>query len=115
MPDILRNPVIQTGTTLVFSHFDTDGPMWTDTGPRVVRRTVRFETPFTSVPSVQVSVSLWDVETSSNLRLEVLAEDVTEEGLVIVAKTWDDSRIARLGASWIAIGEGVDPDAWDLD
>ena len=112
---ILTHISVQQGTEMIFSHFDTNGPMWTGFGPREERVRILFETPFTTVPTVHVSPSLWDVETSTNLRLDISADSISEQGFEIVVRTWDDSRIARLRADWLAIGGAADPDLWEVE
>ena len=46
---------------------------------------------------------------------ELVAENVTETGFDIVFRTWSDSRIARLRASWMAIGDLPFEDDWDVE
>ena len=43
-----------------------------------------------------------------------MAETVNPEGFVIVFRTWGDTRVARIRADWIAMGELPDDDAWDV-
>lgn len=111
---MLTHISVEQGTEMIFSHYDTGGQMWTGTGPREERKRVTFDLPFATVPNVHVSASLWDVETSSNIRLDIFADEVSEQGFDIVVRTWDDTRIARLRADWLAIGGAVDPDLWRL-
>ena len=63
---------------------------------------------------VQVGVALWDVDTSSALRAEVQAEDITPEGFSAVFRTWSDTRIARIRVTWTAIGEVAHEDDWNI-
>ncbi|WP_282091099.1 H-type lectin domain-containing protein [Epibacterium ulvae] len=111
----LRNPRtgIDQGDVLVFSDFQEGGEMWTGRGQREKRCTVLFSDSFASTPSVQISVSLWDIDTSVTARAEILAENITKSQFEIVFKTWGDSRIARIRASWLAIGELPYEDDWD--
>ena len=88
--------------------------MWTGTGPRERRKAVQFEEPFRSPPSVQVNVSLWDVDTGSAVRAEITAQNVTEQGFEIVFRTWSDTRVARLRVAWTAIGEVPHDDDWEI-
>ena len=44
----------------------------------------------------------------------IKAEAITPEGFNIVFRTWGDSRVTRVRASWTAIGELKDTDEWDL-
>ncbi len=105
---------IDQGEVVVFSDFADGGDMWTGEGPRERRSAVTFSQPFKSDPVVQVGVSLWDVDTSSALRAEVKAEDITSEGFNAVFRTWSDTRIARIRVTWTAIGEVAHEDDWDI-
>lgn len=105
---------IDQGGVLLFSEFSDGGSMWTGQGPRERRKSVKFSQPFRSPPVLQIGVSLWDVDTSSALRAEVKAEDITAEGFNAVFRTWSDTRIARIRAAWTAIGEVAHEDDWDI-
>lgn len=105
---------IDQGDVVLFSDFEDGGAMWTGTGPRERRRAVRFAEAFCSNPVVHTSISLWDVDTNNPLRVEVTAENITPEGFEIVFRTWLDTRIARVRAAWMAIGELRHEDDWDL-
>lgn len=88
--------------------------MWTGTGPRERRRKVRFGQTFRSEPAVHLSISLWDVDTGSAVRIEVTAELITPKGFEIVSRTWLDTRVARLRVAWMAIGELPHEDDWEI-
>lgn len=105
---------IDQGETVLFSDFSNGGDMWTGEGPRERRSTIKFGQPFRSAPVIQIGVSLWDVDTSSALRAEVQAEEITAEGFTAVFRTWSDTKIARIRASWTAIGEVAHEDDWDI-
>ena len=105
---------IDQGDIVLFSDFEDGGDMWTGTGPRERRHAVLFSTAFKAPPSVQVSVSLWDVNTSSAMRAELVADEITETGFDIVFRTWLDTRIARIRVAWMAIGEVPHEDDWHL-
>ncbi|WP_299077331.1 H-type lectin domain-containing protein [uncultured Ruegeria sp.] len=105
---------IDQGEEVLFSEFADGGQMWTGDGPRERRTEIAFSQPFRSVPVVQIGVSLWDVDTSSALRAEVQAEEVTVEGFYAVFRTWSDTRIARIRVAWTAIGEVANEDDWDI-
>lgn len=113
----LRNPRtgIHQGDVMVFAEFENGGSMWTGSGERERRQPVRFDEAFASPPTVQVSMSLWDMDTSVPIRAQLVAENVTTTGFEIVFRTWGDSRIARLRASWMAIGELPFEDDWDIE
>ncbi len=105
---------IDQGETVLFSDFSNGGEMWTGEGARERRSAVTFSQSFRSAPVIQVSISLWDVDTSSALRAEVVAEDVTVTGFCAVFRTWSDTRIARIRVKWTAIGEVAHEDDWDI-
>lgn len=105
---------IDQGEHQLFSDFQNGGDMWVGSGPRERRKRVKFSEPFLSVPVVQVTLSLWDVSNGSNLRADIGAEKVTEEGFDLVFRTWQDSQIARVRLGWTAFGEIDDEDSWDV-
>ncbi|WP_224825284.1 H-type lectin domain-containing protein [Cognatishimia sp. MH4019] len=105
---------VQQGEELLFSDYQNGGEMWTGTGPRERRTPVTFDTPFSEVPTVQVAISLWDLDRNTNLRADIQAEQVTAEGFEIVFRTWGDTRIARIRATWTAIGTLPHDDDWQL-
>lgn len=105
---------VDQGSVLMFSDFESGGPMWTGTGPRESRQGVRFAAAFARAPAVQVSVTMWDSDRRTNQRCDLTAEAVTVAGFTLVFRTWGDSRVARLRADWLAIGELPDEDDWDV-
>ncbi len=115
MKKFLTHPIgIEQGEDVLFSEFAEGGEMWTGQGPRERRTPIRFKEAFRTPPMVQIGISLWDVDTSSALRAEVQAEHITTEGFDAVFRTWSDTRIARIRASWTAIGEVAHPDDWNI-
>ena len=106
---------VDQGSELLFSDFQDGGAMWTGQGKREYRRTCQFKHPFATPPTLQVSMSMWDMDRRANQRADLSAENVTAEGFDIVFRTWGDTRIARVRADWMAIGpvEG-DEDDWAL-
>ncbi|MEM6759868.1 MAG: H-type lectin domain-containing protein [Pseudomonadota bacterium] len=112
----LRNHLIgvDQGHVILFSDFEDGGEMWTGRGQRERRRRVAFAEPFRAVPSVQVSISMWDVDTDTPLRADISAETVTVDGFDLVFRTWGDTRVARVRAAWLALGELRQADEWDL-
>ncbi|WP_170450957.1 H-type lectin domain-containing protein [Ruegeria arenilitoris] len=115
MKKFLTHPIgIDRGEEVLFSEFADGGDMWTGEGPRERRRPVTFSQPFRTPPVVQIGVSLWDVDTSSALRAELLSENVTTTGFDAVFRTWSDTRIARIRVAWTAIGEIAHEDDWDI-
>ena len=112
----LRNHLIgiDQGDSVLFSDFEDGGSMWTGTGPRAVRKAIKFSESFREIPTVKVSLSMWDMDAGSNPRADLRAEEINREGFVVVFRTWGDTRIARVRADWIAIGELRHADDWDL-
>ncbi|NRB02788.1 MAG: hypothetical protein HRU30_05920 [Rhodobacteraceae bacterium] len=112
----LRNHLVgvDQGDLMLFSDFEDGGDMWTGTGPRERRQTVSFAQSYRRAPAVQVSISMWDVDTSTAVRADISAQDVTETGFDVVFKTWGDTRVARCRVTWMSVGELADEDDWDL-
>jgi H-type lectin domain len=105
---------LDKGSLVLFSDFQDGGAMWTGQGPRELRRAVRFSEPFLSPPVVQVTLSMWDMDQKSNQRADISADSVTETGFEIVFRTWGDTRVARVRADWLAIGEVRGDDDWEV-
>ena len=112
----LRNHLvgIDQGDTVLFSDFEEGGEMWTGKGQRERRRRITFGERFRSVPVVQVSMSLWDMDAATVMRAELSAEAISEDGFDLVFRTWGDTRVARVRVSWLAIGELRQADDWEL-
>src|SRR5690606_642354 len=96
---------VDHGSMMMFSDFEDGGAMWTGQGPRELRRQVGFASPYRSVPVVHVSMSMFDVDHRHHLRADISADAVAAEGFVLVFRTWGDTRVARIRADWLAIGE----------
>lgn len=105
---------VDQGTSLLFSDFEDDGPMWTGTGPREFRQAVGFSEPFREAPAVQVGFEMWDMDQKTNARADVSADKISGKGFQIVFRTWGDTRIARVRVAWMAIGALRDEDDWEL-
>ena len=105
---------VDQGSIVLFSDYQDGGAMWTGQGPRELRRAVTFSEPFKTVPVVQVILSMWDMAPKTNQRADISSDMVTAEGFVIVFRTWGDTRVARVRADWLAIGEITSEDDWDL-
>jgi hypothetical protein len=112
----LRTPLvgIEQGSRTLFSDFENDGPMWSGTGPREARLSVAFSERFRAAPVVHLGMSMWDTDGDTNQRADLRAEAITEDGFEIVFRTWGDSRVARIRADWIAIGELSGEDDWEM-
>ena len=105
---------IAQGEVVMFNDFETGGPMWSGSGSRVAKKSVRFEEPFDEAPAVTVSVAMCDMSNEAYLRMELCAEDITRDGFDIHFGTWGDTKIARTRVTWQAIGAISSEDAWDI-
>ncbi len=105
---------IDQGNEEVFSDFASGGDMWTGAGSRERRKKITFSEAFRSVPTVQVGLSLWDMDSGANVRADISADKISEAGFDLVFRTWSDTRIARVRMSWLAIGEVASEDDWEL-
>ncbi len=103
---------IDQGNLTIFSHYESGGDMWTGEGPREARKHVEFSEQFASPPTIQVGFALWDMDHSANIRADLSHENVTETGFDVVFRTWGDTRVARMRANWMAIGEVSGEDDW---
>ncbi len=105
---------VEQGSIVLFADFKDGGSMWTGDGPRELRRLVEFSAPFRGDPVVSLSLSMWDMDQKTNQRADISAEMVNPEGFILVFRTWGDTRIARVRADWLAIGEARADDDWDI-
>jgi len=105
---------VERGSTILFSDVEHDGPMWTGRGKREVRVAVRFRERFRAPPAVFVAPDMWDFDQGTNQRADMQAERITEAGFDIVFRTWGDTRIARMRAAWMAVGDLPRADDWEL-
>ena len=105
---------IDSGSVVTFSDFEDDGEMWTGEGPRMISKPVTFSEGYRKVPSVHVSISMWDMDQNANQRADISAEQVTEQGFELVFRTWGDSKVARIRADWMSVGELHHGDEWEL-
>lgn len=103
---------IEQGDDVLFSDFADGGEMWTGSGARQRRKKITFGTPFKSEPAVHVALSLWDMDSATNARADVTAENITTKGFDIVFRTWADTRVARVRVHWMALGEVFHEDDW---
>lgn len=105
---------IDQGSTVLFQDFKHDGVMWAGTGTRTMRYEIVFSEKFKTPPAVTVGISMWDMDHNTNPRADISAENITPEGFHIVFNTWGDTRVARIRADWMAIGQLSNPDDWEL-
>ena len=105
---------VDHGDVVMFSDFEDDGDMWTGEGARQTRMQVDFSESFRGLPVVQVNMSMFDMSNNANIRMDVQAEEITEDGFLIVFRTWGDTKIARIRVAWQAIGEVHNDDDWEV-
>ena len=105
---------VDQGDNVLFSDYEDGGEMWTGQGPRERRKAIVFREPFHTAPTVQCTLSMWDVDHAHNMRADLTAENVTAMGFDLVFRTWGDSRVARARIGWLAIGELPGDDDWQL-
>ena len=105
---------VDSGLAHVFSDFADDGEMWTAEGKRFRSVRVTFSEPFLHPPTVHVGFAMWDVSNAANSRVDISVEDVDEAGFTVVFRTWGDTKVARMRANWMAIGEVENEDVWDV-
>lgn len=105
---------VDQGRVDLFSDFEDGGEMWTGSGDRERRRTIVFAQPFSEAPMVHVSLSLWDMDSGANSRVEVRADKIRDDRFDVVFSTWGDSRVARVHIAWLAIGAVKTEDDWDI-
>ena len=72
------------------------------TGDRVFDVVVPFQAPFAVTPAVQVSLATIDADAAPNLRVEVLAVNVTPLQFTLRMHTWSDTKLYVVHASWLA-------------
>ncbi|MCV2894127.1 H-type lectin domain-containing protein [Lentibacter sp. XHP0401] len=105
---------ITQGNDVIFEHFQDGGEMWTGSGNREMRKPITFREAFNASPSVHCSLTLWDVDSDTNVRADIEAENITAAGFDLVFRTWGDTKIARIRAGWMAIGPVRSEDDWEL-
>lgn len=111
----LQNLVgVDQGDVVLFSDYEDEGEMWTGRGPRERRRRIKFAEVFKAAPAVHVSLSMWDIDSSTPGRVDVKADTIAPDGFDLVFRTWADTRVARVRVAWMAIGALSNPDDWDI-
>ncbi len=105
---------VDSGLAHGFSDFADDGEMWAGKGKRVRSVEVTFNEAFLSPPVVHLGFAMWDISNAANTRVELASENITETGFTAVFQTWGDTKVARMRANWLAIGEVEDDEVWDV-
>ena len=99
---------ILVGYQELFDHVDPNGEMWDGEGERDVRVRVEFDTPLERAPHVFLSVVQLDSSQAQNLRFQLLADSITNDGFDTVFRTWSDTRLASCLVQWMAMSQSVD-------
>jgi hypothetical protein len=112
----LRNHLVgvDQGDVVLFSDFEDGGEMWTGRGQRERRRRIRFAQEYKSIPAVHVSLGMWDIDSQTPARVDLSAEVITTDGFDLVFRTWGDTKIARVRATWMSLGDLAHEDDWEL-
>ena len=105
---------VDQGNVELFSEFASGGDMWVGSGSRERRKWIEFSAAYRDIPSVHLSLSLWDMDSNANVRADLTAENIGLKGVDMVFRTWGDTRVARVRMAWIAIGEVIGEDDWEL-
>lgn len=105
---------IDSGLVHGFSDFANDGEMWSGNGKRIRCVDVIYSEPFLNPPVIQLGFAMWDISNAANMRVELSVENVASTGFTAVFHTWGDTKIARLRANWLAIGEVETDEVWDV-
>jgi len=105
---------VDQGSELLFEDYKVDGEMWIGSGSREAWHPVRFSAAFKPPPTVFVSISLWDIVGITNQRAAIRAANVRRDGFELVFATWEDTKVARIRADWMAIGALPNDDDWDV-
>ncbi|KAF0331255.1 ATP synthase subunits region orf 7 [Colletotrichum asianum] len=69
-----------------------------------------FRKAFNQTPNVVVFISAFDTEESKVVRIDVAPSDIDKNGFTVHLKTWNDSNIYNITASWVA----HEPDEWSI-
>jgi len=105
---------VDTGLAHGFSDFADEGEMWAGKGNRVRRVEITFSEEFLKPPAVHLGFVMWDISNAANTRVDLAAENITETGFTAVFQTWGDTKVARMRANWMAIGEVESDEIWDV-
>jgi len=95
---------IQTGTAFNGYLENTDWTLNTGSEERTYKVSVKFDSPFRFPPQVSLSISGQDSDADKNTRVQVTANNITVDGFELTYRTWFDTRVYSVWASWTAIG-----------
>lgn len=71
-------------------------------GVRAISKKICFAKAFSHVPSVSVSFNELDVVNNANLRITLWTSAVNKKCFVLNFKTWSNTHIWSINASWVA-------------
>ena len=66
---------IEQGDDVLFSDYEDGGEMWTGRGSRERRHALSFSQPFREPPAVHVALSMWDMDSATNARADISAQN----------------------------------------
>ncbi len=66
--------------------------------------TVAFDSPFLSVPVVQLGLTGFDIDQRDSSRISIKADGITESGFQALITTWAKTRVYAVEFNWLAIG-----------
>ena len=109
--DLMPQMLVPIGTSQIisatgplFDHVEQSGPMWDGDGDRAIRGRFVFTKAFVRTPLVTAYIVGLDSDHSTNLRYWLNVTDVGPLAFTLEFKTWGNTRIARAGVSWSAVG-----------
>lgn len=65
---------------------------------------VFFDSPFLSVPVVQLGLTGFDIDQRDSSRISIKADGITESGFQALITTWANTRVYAVELNWFAIG-----------
>lgn len=71
---------------------------------RCFRMEVVFDSPFASVPVVQLGLTGFDIDQRDTERVSLKAADITPTGFMAEVWTWANTRVYAVEFNWLAIG-----------
>jgi hypothetical protein len=88
-----------------YGDYNGSFPGWhlhTGSGPRYFDTLVIFQSPFATLPAVQVNLSEIDADAGPNLRVQAVAINITNVGFTLRIDTWADTKLYAVQANWFA-------------
>jgi hypothetical protein len=95
---------IQTSEISNGHYVDNGWTLHSGSGERTFTATVKFNSPFRVPPQVSLAISGQDVGIEKNIRLQVIAKNITVDGFELTYRTWFDTVVFSAWATWTAIG-----------